>query len=275
MGGGVKGLPNILSMFNELITIENLFCAWYEFRKGKSNKPDVMWFELNLEDNIFQLYEDLITKNYFHQLYHTFYIWDPKFRIISKASVRDRVVHHLLYKYLEKIVYSYSTLGQSGKGVPIGNFTSQIFANIYMNELDYFAKFTLREKHYFRYADDFIFLHESKEHLEKLKDFICQFVSDKLKLTVHPNKIFLQKFNQGLDFLGYVLLRHHRVLRTNTKQQMFKKTKKKVEEFNEGLIFDFELDQTVQSYLGILTHCEWYKIKTKLQNEVWLNRICW
>ncbi|KKP59545.1 MAG: Retron-type reverse transcriptase [Candidatus Magasanikbacteria bacterium GW2011_GWC2_34_16] len=356
-------------MYNDLVTIENLFNAWYEFKKGKSNKPDVMLFELNLEDNIFQLYEDLITKNYFHQPYHTFYIWDPKFRIINKASVRDRVVHHLLYKYLEKIYqpifiyHSYSC--QAGKGVhkavsdlsdsirkmtknytkniwylkldikkffanvdhevllrqlknrvydpdviwllekvirsfvqnchprengnptldprlrgddnhgvgiPIGNLTSQIFANIYMNELDYFVKFNLREKYYFRYADDFIFLHESQEYLEKLKDVICQFVTDKLKLTVHPNKIFLQKFNQGLDFLGYVLLPHHQILRTKTKQRMFKKTKEKVEEFNDGLISDFELGQTVQSYLGVLAHCDGYEVRVNLRNEVWVDK---
>ena len=78
-------------------------------------------FERNLEDNIFQLHQELSTKTYSHQPYHTFHIWDPKFRIISKASVRDRVVHHLLYKYLEKIFQpifldcSYSC--QTGKGI--------------------------------------------------------------------------------------------------------------------------------------------------------------
>lgn len=338
-------------MFNKLITLENLFNAWYEFKKGKTNKPDVILFERNLEDNIFQLYEELNTKTYFHQPYHTFYIWDPKFRIISKASVRDRVVHHLLHKYLEKIfqpifidcsyscqvgkgvhkavndlsnvlhqatknytqniwylkldikkffasidhevllkqlknlvydpdvvwlleeiVYSYSTPDQPGKGVPIGNLTSQIFANIYLNELDYFAKLNLREKYYFRYADDFIFLHHDKDCLEKLQNIICQFVAEKLKLTVHPNKIFLQKFSQGIDFLGYVLLPRYRVLRTKTKQRMFKKVKKKVEEFNEGLISDFELGQTVQSYLGMLKHRKGYNLETKLKNEIWINK---
>ena len=108
--------------------------------------------------------------------------------------------------------------------------------------------------------------------MEKLKDVICQFVTDKLKLTVHPNKIFLQKFNQGLDFLGYVLLPHHQILRTKTKQRMFKKTKEKVEEFNDGLISDFELGQTVQSYLGVLAHCDGYEVRVNLRNEVWVDK---
>ncbi|MBI5731735.1 MAG: group II intron reverse transcriptase domain-containing protein [Candidatus Magasanikbacteria bacterium] len=362
-------------MFHNLIKLENIFEAWYEFKKGKSNKPDVMLFESKLEDNIFQLYQELSTKTYFHQPYHTFHIWDPKFRIISKASVRDRVVHHLLYKYLEKIFqpifidHSYScqvgkgihkavddldnALRQATKnytqniwylkldikkffasvdhgillkilkkkifdadilwllsevirsyggvchsrengnpeiagtffldprlcgddnrdvGIPIGNLTSQIFANIYMNELDYFAEFSLKEKYYFRYADDFVFLHTDKSHLEGLKDAICQFVEDKLHLTIHPNKITLQKFSQGLDFLGYVLLPHYRVLRTKTKKRMFKKIKKKVEEFNEELITDFELNQSAQSYLGMLTHCQGYNLETELKNEIWLNK---
>ena len=338
-------------MFANLITIENLFNAWYEFRKGKSGKKDVWQFECNLEDNLFQLHEELITKTYFHQPYHTFYIWDPKFRIISKASVRDRVVHHLLYKYLEKIfqpifiyhsyscqvgkgihkavdnldnvlwqatknytkniwylkldikkffasldhevllrqlyyrvynldmrwllnevVNSYSTPGQPSKGVPIGNLTSQIFANIYLNELDYFVKSNLREKYYFRYADDFVFLKADRGHLEKLKKCVFRFVEEKLHLTIHPDKIVLQKFSEGLDFLGYVLFPHYRVLRTKTKKRMLKKTNKKVEEYNNELITDFDLGQTMQSYLGVLKHCNGYDLGAKLKNNIWFNK---
>lgn len=338
-------------MFNELFELENIFAAWYEFKKGKSNKLDVMFFETKLEDNIFRLQEDLITKTYFHQPYEIFHIWDPKFRIISKASVRDRVVHHVLYGYLEKyfqpifidqsyscqigkgvhkavndlsdtlrratrnyrqniwylkldikkffasvdhelllnflkkrisdpdilgllekIVCSYKTLGKPGKGVPIGNLTSQIFANIYMNELDHFVKFDLKEKYYFRYADDFIFLHEDRKYLEKLQNVICQFVEEKLHLTVHPDKIFLQKYSQGIDFLGYVLLPHYQVLRTKTKRRMFKKMSKKIEEFNEGRISEFDFGQSIQSYLGMLQHCEGYGLETKLKSEIWVSK---
>jgi retron-type reverse transcriptase len=102
------------------ITLENLFFAWDEFKKEKQNKRDVMEFERRLEDNLFRLYEDLNKKIYFHQPYQTFYIYDPKFRVINKAAVRDRIVHHFVFKYLEKsyqphfIHQSYSC--QKGKG---------------------------------------------------------------------------------------------------------------------------------------------------------------
>lgn len=336
-------------MFNKIISLENLFTAWQGFKKGKQKKKDVMIFERNLEDNIFNLYEDLITKNYKHQPYQTFHIWDPKFRVISKAEVRDRVVHHLVFKYLEKIyqplfihhsyscqkgkgvhkavndletalrkasknytnniwslkmdirkffasvdheillrqlkrriynpdilwllreiIDSHSSPNHLGKGVPIGNLTSQIFANIYLNELDYYVKFNLKEKYYFRYADDFIFLNDKREYLEEIKNLICQFVCDELKLDVHPQKIILGKYNQGIDFLGYVLLPHHRALRTKTKKRMFKKVNRRVEDFNQDLIDDYELNQSLQSYFGMLKHCNSYGLETKLKNEVWM-----
>ena len=77
--------------------------AWKEFKKGKSNKSDVQEFEFNLEDNIFQLYEDLKDKSYVHSPYVSFYVTDPKLRHIHKACVRDRVLHHAIFRILYQI----------------------------------------------------------------------------------------------------------------------------------------------------------------------------
>ncbi|MBI4427271.1 MAG: Retron-type reverse transcriptase [Candidatus Magasanikbacteria bacterium] len=107
-------------MFNELIKLENIFSAWREFRAGKNKRPDVMLFERNLEDNLFILREELANHTYKHGPYHTFHIYDPKHRIISKATVRDRVVHHLIFRELYRvfnptfIFHSYSS--RLGKG---------------------------------------------------------------------------------------------------------------------------------------------------------------
>lgn len=335
--------------YNELVTLDNLFSAWYEFRLGKQHKPDVLLFERHLEDELFQLYDELITKTYRHQGYYTFHIYDPKFRIINKATVRDRVVHHLLFRFLEPIfqpmfihhsyacqkgkgihkgvtdvhvalrrvsrnnmrtiwalkldikqffasvdheillalvqrkvydprimqlieiiVRSFHSDQGAGKGVPIGNLTSQIFANIYLSELDYFVKRTLRERYYFRYADDFLFLHPDKSHLEQICLKVDEFVRERLKLTLHPRKIILRKYNQGIDWLGYVLLPHYRVLRTRTKQRMFKKMMDRVAEYNNGERTNDGLDQCLQSYVGMLGHCAGCTIEKKLRNEVWL-----
>ncbi|HBR80836.1 MAG: Reverse transcriptase (RNA-dependent DNA polymerase) [Candidatus Uhrbacteria bacterium GW2011_GWE2_45_35] len=87
-------------MFDRIISLENLFSAWYEFRCGKRNRSDVQKFEQNLEDNIFAIHEDLKNGNYHHADYHRFHVFDPKHRIIHKAIVRDRLVHHAVYRVL-------------------------------------------------------------------------------------------------------------------------------------------------------------------------------
>lgn len=81
----------------DLVSPENIFVAFDEFKRGKRKKEDVMYFEKNLEENVFELSEQLMTKTYMHGSYTNFAICDPKYRLISKALVRDRVVHHVLF----------------------------------------------------------------------------------------------------------------------------------------------------------------------------------
>ena len=309
-----------------MITLENLFIAWQEFKKGKTKRKDVLKFEFNLEDNIFQLYQDLKNKTYKHSKYTSFYVQDPKIRHIHKAEIKDRIIHHLISEYLNQIydrifVFdSYScrldkgthkavnrlkqfSLKQSknnrinfyclkcdikkffdsvdhdilieilkrkikdkdilwlitgiirsfnkedNKGIPLGNLTSQHFANIYLNEIDKFVKHKLKVKYYIRYTDDFVILNKDKEYLENLINTINNFLQSQLKLRLHPDKIIMRKYNQGIDFLGYVILPYHRVLRTKTKKRMFKK-------INQN---------NLQSYLGVLSHCDGYKLSKELE----------
>lgn len=91
------------NIYDRLISIENILSCWYEFKKGKANKLDVMTFERHLEDNIFLLHEELGSKTYKHDVYNTFHIYDPKYRIISKATVKDRLVHHIVFNELYRI----------------------------------------------------------------------------------------------------------------------------------------------------------------------------
>jgi len=91
------------SLFEEIISLENLLLAWKEFRKGKRSKPDVQEFEHNLEDNLFGLHRELKNQVYRHGPYKRFTIHDPKYRIIHKATVRDRVVHHAVFRTLYSI----------------------------------------------------------------------------------------------------------------------------------------------------------------------------
>lgn len=112
-----------------------------------------------------------------------------------------------------------------GVGLPLGNLTSQLLINIYMNEFDQFVKRELKAKHYIRYADDFVIFHESKEHLQNLIPQISEFLAWKLKLSLHPHKVSIKTLASGVDFLGWVHFPHHQVLRTTTKKRVFKKTR--------------------------------------------------
>ena len=136
-----------------------------------------------------------------------------------------------------------------GRGIPIGNLTSQLFANIYMNELDKFMKHRLKIRPYIRFADDFVILSQDRHFLCDLTPKIEEFLSQKLKLKIHPQKLFLKTVSSGLDFLGWVHFSDHRVLRTITKRKMMRRIN-----VNQS-------EGTVNSYLGLLKHGNTGKIK--------------
>lgn len=147
-----------------------------------------------------------------------------------------------LLTLLENVVLSFDS-GHSGKGLPLGNLTSQLFVNIYMNELDQFVKHRLKMRRYIRYADDFAFISKDLVLLRKTLIAVHKFLTDELKLELHPDKVSVSKVSAGVDFLGWVHFTDHRVLHTSTKRRMLKR----IEE-TEGK------EETVQSYLGLLAH---------------------
>lgn len=186
------------------------------------------------------------------------------------ASVDQKILLSLLRKkiydedivwLLEQIIYSFHSEQGMVKGMPLGNLTSQVFANIYLNELDQFIKHKLKEKYYIRYADDFLFLSKDKKFLYGYIDKLKQFLTDKLELELHPNKINIRCLDNGIDFLGYIVLPHYILPRTKTKRRIFRKLKEKI-----GLE---NLNQSLQSYLGYLGHASSFKISQQLKNEIW------
>ena len=312
--------------FKEIVSVENLLEAWKEFLRGKRKKKDVQKFSFRLMDNIFTLHADLINHTYQHGSYQAFNINDPKPRNIHKASVRDRLFHHAIYrklypffdktfisdsyscrigkgthkalnrfrkfaykigknntktcwvlkcdirkffanidhkilteileKYivdknilwlLKEVIESFNS-AKIGIGLPLGNLTSQLFVNIYMNEFDQFAKHKLKAKFYIRYADDFVFFSEKRESMETLIKPISGFLENELKLEIHPNKIFIKTLASGVDFLGWVHFPDHRVLRTTTKRRMLRKIKEN------------PTPETSNSYLGLLKYGNTHKL---------------
>ncbi len=327
-------------VFDEVISLENLFLAWTEFRKGKRSKLDVQAFELQLEDNIFALHEDLVGGDYLHGGYHQFRVSDPKPRVISKASVRDRLLHRAIYRVLYPlfdktfIFDSYSCRNNKGthkafqrltqmtrkisenytrpcyalkcdirkffdsidhevlfdllknriedekllkllwgiigsfecslgRGMPLGNLTSQLFANIYMDPLDKFVKHRLKVRFYIRYADDFVFLgYGADELMGCLVESNC-FLKTRLKLIIHPNKIYFRKLKWGIDYVGYVALPYYCLPR----QKTITRIKKRI-----GRLLDSgdinELLKAIPSYLGYFGHANSYKLQRGLLYKI-------
>lgn len=167
------------------------------------------------------------------------------------ASVDQNVLLRIVRRYipdrdiisvLSEIVSSFNST-EIGRGLPLGNLTSQLLVNIYMNEFDQFVKHKLKVKHYIRYADDFVFLSNDKQWLESILPQISIFLEEKLKLSLHPDKVFIKTLASGVDFLGWVHFPDHRVVRTVTKRRMWKRIAE----------MDWK-EESVQSYLGLLSH---------------------
>jgi retron-type reverse transcriptase len=322
----------LVHKFEDIVSIDNLLEAWKEFVKGKRNKKDVCEFSFYLMDNILSLHYDLKNNTYKHGGYQQFKINDPKPRIIHKASVRDRLLHHavyrILYPFFDKTFVSDSFSCRNNKGthkainrfrkfsyivsknntktcwilkcdikkffasidqntlieilqkyindeniinllkkiifsfrpngLPLGNLTSQLFANVYLNELDQFVKHKLKVKQYIRYADDFVILSDSENYLKAKISIIHEFLKNELKLALHPNKVFIKTLYSGVDFLGWVNFIDHRVLRKTTKKRMLKKIEKNLN------------PQTINSYLGLLEYGNTDKLKNRIR---WAHKV--
>lgn len=271
--------------------------------------------------------------NYRHSAYSAFNISDPKPRNIHKATVRDRLVHHLLYKelywffdskfihdsyscrvgkgthrackrfgyfankvsknntrtcyvlkcdikrffasvdhlvlkniikrhindtniifLLENIIDSFCT--SVGKGLPLGNLTSQLLVNVYMHEFDMYVKQELRVKYYIRYADDFVFLSEDRKYLEEVLVDIEQFLLERLKLVLHDHKVSIQTFSSGVDFLGWIHFPYHKQIRTTTKRKILRN------------IHKHSKPETISSYRGLLSHGDTYKLKRYIETKI-------
>ena len=134
-----------------------------------------------------------------------------------------------------------------------------------MNKFDQFMKHKIKAKYYIRYADDFVILSEDKKELEKLIELIRVFLQNELKLKLHPNKISIETFSSGVDFLGMVNFPKHKILRTKTKRRMFKKIKSKRNDLKNGIISQESFNHSLQSYLGVLKHCEGWGIEERIQ----------
>lgn len=167
------------------------------------------------------------------------------------GTLQDYIPDKDIVWLLSQIVGSfYST--RKKLGLPLGNLTSQLLVNVYMNRFDQFIKHTLKAKYYIRYADDFVILSEDKKWLDRVLPRIKEFLWSELGLELNSSKVSIRTISSGIDFLGWVHFPDNRVLRTATKRRMFR-----------GIRIKNGKVETIQSYLGLLKHGNTNKLQGK------------
>jgi RNA-directed DNA polymerase len=357
--------------------LHNLFIAYYQARKNKRNTINQLEFEINYESNLIQLYDDIINRTYTIKPSISFVVNKPVKREIFAANFRDRVVHHLLFNYINPtfenqfIADSYSCrkgkgthygiqrLNQSIKecsqnytqdcfvlkldiqsyfmtidktileqklisvidnaatippeikkissyliatiladnptknciikgnksnwyglpkskslfgaslncGLPIGNLTSQLFSNIYLHSFDCFMKKENNLSYYGRYVDDFYVVHSNAFFLKEIMASSKLYLKEKLGLTLHPNKIFLQHYTKGVNYLG-ATIKPFRMYVSNRTKNNFKHCIRKWELFLQSTIPTptdlHKMRAAFNSYLGIMKHYCTYTIRFEL-----------
>jgi len=320
-------------LFDSITSFENLYKAYNQAKKSKSERHYVMQFTFNLEKNLFELQNELVSGTYKPGVYRTFTIYDPKMREISCAPFRDRVVHHaicniiepifdktfvdasyanrkgqgshkavekffeyskkyryvlkcdikkyfpsidheILYGFLQKKIKDKRVLQLLGliignslpifgiknyfpgdtlftpierkTGIPIGNLTSQLFANIYLNEMDHLIleKWS-KNSAFIRYVDDFVIFHNDKKELWKLYESITEYLHS-IRLYVHENKADLLKVSHGVNFLGYKIY----PIAIKIKSKNIHKFKKRIKEYKIKKIEWKLIRQSIMSFLG-------------------------
>ncbi len=239
----------------EPIFEKKFICDSYACRKAKGTHAGankLQKFIREAEDNYYVLKCDV--SKYFPSVNHE----------VLKKIIRKKIADKKLLLLLDNIIDS------TENGIPIGNLTSQLFANIYLNELDEFVKYELKIKFYIRYMDDFIILHESKQYLHKLKEDIRVFFIS-IKLTLHPKKANVFPVRSGIDFLGYRIFDNHRLVRKSTVKRFLKTVKKKIKKYDlEDMNFD-KLMESFNSWEAYMAHANSHQLKNSLHQGYFKN----
>lgn len=200
---------------------------------------------------------------------------------VLKADVKkyfDNISHKILLEIIgrkikdgktmqliERIVENHEGKGElKGKGIPIGNLTSQLFANLYLNELDHFVKEKLRIRYYLRYMDDLIILSQSINILLETRNKIKEFLDHYLDLRLHPRKTRIFPMINGVDFLGYETFYHYKLLRKGSVKRIEARIKHLNREYRRGKVELSTICASIMAWLGYAKHADIYRLKNKL-----------
>lgn len=194
-------------------------------------------------------------KHYFPSMNH-----EVLLRILSKKISCERTMN-----LIRKIVAN--NPDKSNIGMPIGNLTSQLFANIYLDEMDQFIKHTLKQKYYIRYLDDFVILHESKTELIRIKKHLNDFVEKELLLTLHPDKSKIYPLHKGISFLGFRMFYHCRLpdksnVRNLERRLMIQKTY-----LEQGTITREKIEESLKGWMEYARHGDTYHLRYLIESD--------
>jgi len=234
----------------------------YANRNGKGTLKAIKrfdYFKRKVSNNntrpCYVLKEDI--RHYFDNVGH-----EVLMNIINKR-IKDKYTIYLI-----KGIISNYTSKEKNKGMPLGNLTSQFFANVYLNELDQFVKHKLKAQYYIRYVDDFVILSHIKEELEYHKKRIDIFLKNNLHLELHPDKSKIININKGVCFLGFRIFSYHKLL----KKSNLKKSKRKLNFLYEGYKEEKIDYDCIYDYLeGWLAHSRYsniYSLKKKIIKDI-------
>ena len=176
-----------------------------------------------------------------------------------EEKVKDADVIWLLKQILEHNAFI------KGRGMPLGNYTSQFFANVYLNKFDYFVKHTLRAKYYLRYVDDFVILDKSEEKLERYKRYIDEYLHT-LGLKLHPTKSRVIPLHQGIPLLGFRVFYYYRLFKESSIRQI----KRNLRVWRKDYLRGAEYEDITARLLGWLAHAEHgntYNFRKKIVRE--------
>jgi retron-type reverse transcriptase len=229
----------------------------YACRKGKGTHRAVARAQKYLQANTWYLKTDV--KQFFDSVDHS--------RL--KGIIQKKIKEPSLLSTLDLI---FENGGALGKGLPIGNLTSQFFANVYLNELDNFIKRRLRCKYYVRYMDDFVLFHPDKTQLQIWKEAIEAFLDQHLKLALKPEATQLNTYLHGLGFCGTRIFRRLIRVRKSTLQRIVQKVKQREWEYQQGWIMEEQRQAAVQSMIGHLSQYNTRSLQKSINQRyrVWL-----
>jgi retron-type reverse transcriptase len=345
-------------LYEKVCDFENIYLAYRKARKGKRGRMQPAMFERAQEEELLALQEELQTQTYRPGKYHSFFIHDPKKRLISAAPFRDRVVHHALcrvmepvwerrfihdtyanrvgkgahraldraqefsrkYKYFlqcdarqffpsidhailkaefarlikdEKILWLCDAILKSGedvlaeeyemnyfagddlfavnrpRGLPIGNLTSQFWANVYLNGFDHFVKRDLKCPAYLRYVDDFILFSNDKWTLARWREQLIGKMAE-LRLTLHEECAQIFPAATGIPFLGFRVYPEYRLLKTRKAIHFRRKLGGLLKDYANGLADASKLGQTIKGWINYVGYGDTWGLRRSILGGVTL-----